>query len=149
MGGWMGWVLGLVFMLTTASVFRNMHHTRDIYDAAYAVDTARNFGIYASKAQAIFSQNPTYNGTLPQASLNLPTWYRPANGLTAFANAGHLFVYQPQPDAVTGGRVLKQIAATGQIVGMCIGGTIYSTANVALMAAPVGMPNLAVVVIVV
>jgi hypothetical protein len=145
----MGWVLGIVFMLTTSSVFERMHRTRDLYDAAYAVDTTRNFGIYVSKAQLAYSQNSTYSGALPQAALNLPTWYRPATGLTAFANAGHLFVYQPQPDATTGGRVLKQIAATGQIVGMCIDGTIYSTANVALMAAPIGMPNLAVVIIVV
>jgi hypothetical protein len=147
--GWMGWVLGIVFMLTTSSVFERMHHTRDLYDAAYAIDTTRNFGIYVSKAQLAYSQNSTYSGVLPQAALNLPSWYRPAPGLTAFANAGHLFVYQQQPDATTGGRVLKQIAGTGQIVGMCIGGTIYSTANMALMAAPLGMPNLAVVIIVV
>lgn len=145
----MGLVLGVVLMLSTASVFRNMHHDRDIFDSAYAVDAVWNFGIYASKAQAVFEGNPTYSGMLPQAALNLPSWYRPASGLAAFANAGHLFVYQPQLDAISAGRVLKQIAATGQIVGICLNGTIYSTANISLMAAPVGIPDLAVVIIIV
>jgi len=146
---WLAYVMAILMLLTVSVSHQQYNRTHKMNDAAYAIDTARNFGIYSSKASVAFALNPAFNGVIPVGSLNLPTWYRPQPGLAAFANAGHLFVYQAQPNAVTGGRVLKQIASTGAVVGMCISGTIYSTANVALMVAPVGMPNLAVVMIVV
>jgi len=145
---WLTAVAGFLIMILVGLSTQNSHRTRALYDSAYAVDTARNFGVLASKAATLYAANPTYSGVLPQGALGLPTWYTPLPGLTAFANGGHLLVYQPQASAAIGGRVLKQLAATGQIVGMCLNGTIYSPANVALMAAPVGVPNYAVVQIV-
>ena len=146
---WQAFVVAILLAALGAVTYENTTNARGVYEDAYQADTALNFSVYAARAQAAYTTNPSYSGVVPQAAMNLPAWYRPAPGIVAFANAGHLFVYQPQANAIVGGRVLKQIASGGKvIVGMALGGTIYSPANVALMVAPVGVPNFAVVQVV-
>lgn len=136
-------------LILGVAVQTNSVHTQQLYDNAYTVDTGINFGVYANKALAAYTANPSLTGVIPVATLNLPAWYQPMSGLTAFVGGSHLFVFQAQPNAATAGRVLKQVITNGSVVaGICNGGTIYSSGNLALMAAPIGVPNNAVVQII-
>lgn len=142
-------VFALLLALLGAGEYRFVAHQQALQVDAAAVDTAANFGTYAHYALQAFDTNPSYTGVIPTAALNLPGWYRPHAGLTAFVGNGHLFVFQPQGDADTAGRVLRKVASKGGVVGLNRSGAIVSPANVSLMAAPVGVPELAVVQVVI
>jgi hypothetical protein len=146
---WYAVVLSLFFMVLGSGEYRHVANERALQANAEAADTAYNFGIYAHYALNAYSTNPSYVGQIPQAALGLPSWYQPRSGLTAFVGNGHLFVFQAQPNASMAGLVLRELAQPNVIVGLDMGGTVYSPANVALMAAPVGVPDLAVVQIVI
>jgi len=142
-------VFALLLSLLGAGEYRLAAHQQALQDNAEAADGADNFGTYAHYALQAYDINPSYTGVIPTASLNLPSWYRPHPGLTAFVGNGHLFVFQPQDDAGAAGRVLQKVASKGGVVGLNLSGAIVSPANVSLMAAPVGIPELAVVQVVI
>lgn len=128
--------------------YQNVQTNQALYTDAYVADTARNFNVYANRALAAYDNNQALSGVIPAAAMNLPTWYQPLTGLTAFIGGGHVFVFQSQANAAQAGRVLARLASGNAVTGICQNGTIYSAANQALIAAPVGIPNNAVVEIV-
>lgn len=150
---WFSYILAFLLAIWGATWYHNETVKTHELSQAYAIDTGRNMGVYATYALKAYDNNLTYTGVIPAGSMNLPSWYVPLPGLTAYVNGGHLYVYITEPNATQAGIVLRQLATqqsrTATSVGMDIGGTIYSPANVALIAAPVGMPNYSVVLIVV
>lgn len=88
--------LSLVVMFMVALVGLSMTITMDAAEARYEqrVQTlAENVSVYMGFAKRFRKANPSFSGSVSDASLSLPSWYGKQENMQLYMTGGRLYIY--------------------------------------------------------
>lgn len=140
----MPWILVLtIFFLQLQT--SNTSSQQQAFLSAQASSVTTNMMVYKSAVTDYATANPTYTGTIADASLTLPAWFTKMTGVTNYISAGTAYVYYT---AATPGLADQLLQATNNSIttgikrsGQLVNPFLYTTS----ISLPAAIPNGAVV----
>ncbi|UTY59683.1 type IV pilus biogenesis protein PilM [Massilia sp. erpn] len=140
------WMLWLLFALGAAAghaaLSSRVEPARTV--AARADDLAQNMAVYRSAVAAYAAAHAGFNGTVADASLNLPAWYVRLPWWSNHVADGMVTVYASSPPPLGFAAELQRAAQYSMLAGEARGGKLHTPAfGDTGIILPAVVPNLA------
>ncbi|MRK19078.1 type IV pilus biogenesis protein PilM [Pseudomonas sp. JG-B] len=104
---------------------------------------AGNMAVYRNAVTQFSRSTPGYSGVVPDASLNLPTWFRKIGGVSNYVTGGKGYVYVTGQPGVAFALYRR---TESLLVGTKTGGfLVHPTQGTTAIAIPSAIPELATV----
>lgn len=97
MGTWIMGIVLAVLLVVGAVVGTNASHHVTQERAAYSESVVGNMMVYRNHVVAYATAHPEESGTIDDADLNLPTWFRRNTSVVNYVDAGRAYVYYNEP----------------------------------------------------
>jgi len=129
-----------IFLLAVAGISR-VAVIRGDQQAGESAAVAMSVGVYSNFVSQYARANPTYSGTVANASLSLPPYFAPRAAVRNYVAAGVAYVFVPPGVGVSPGQVLAALAPDCSRCGVKQGSSVLSPSGLVITAAPGAIPD--------
>ena len=120
-------------------------------DTVNATNVARNLGtnlaLYRRAVANYAAANPTFTGTVGDAALGLPAWYKKIRGISNLISGGRTYVYFSEVALINFPAMNEIASAPSALVGIKQSGKLVSPASTTTFVLPAIIPDGSIVYI--